>query len=97
MNNGVKILITRYVPPEKEAAALPLIHALHTMAMQQPGYLSGEALRNLDDPNETLIISFWSSLADWENWVSSPKRADLQGRISEVLGDETRYKIYQYR
>ncbi len=66
------------------------------LATQQEGYISGETLRRLDNPEEFLVISNWQSLEDWQKWLSNRQRKELQSRIDTVLGRETTYEVYQY-
>ena len=92
----VKVLIKRRVTQEKEAALLDLITQLRTHASKQPGYISGETMRHVSNPEEYLVISTWDSLEDWERWVASPPRKALQDKIDALLGRKTSYDIYHY-
>lgn len=93
---AVKIIINRRVAKDKEAELLPLLIQLRALATAQPGYISGETLRNMDDPEESLVISTWNSVENWKNWLSSRQRAEVQERIDNLLGVETEYKAYLY-
>lgn len=93
---AVKIIINRRVPKEKEEELLPLLIQLRALATAQPGYISGETLRNMDDPEETLVISTWSSVENWKDWLSSGKRAEVQDKIDSLLEVDTEYKVYLY-
>ncbi len=44
--------------------------------MQQPGYISGETLHAVDDPNHYLVISSWDSEAHWQAWFENPDAAE---------------------
>ena len=46
-------------------------------------------LRCLDCPGEYLVISTWNSLDDWNRWLSSEERKNLQKQIDSLLGEET--------
>lgn len=94
---AVKIIIKRNVPKEKEPELLPMLIQLRALAVSQPGYISGETLRNVDDPEEHLVISTWQSTDSWKSWLSSKQREKIQKRIDSVLGMETQYAIYYYR
>ncbi|MBF0240418.1 MAG: antibiotic biosynthesis monooxygenase [SAR324 cluster bacterium] len=91
---AVKIIILRRVNKEQEEAMRPLLLKMRSMAMTQPGYISGETLINFDDPEEHLVISTWKTLDDWNKWLESPARGDLQHKVDEALGRETLYQIY---
>ena len=53
---AVKVLIRRIVPREKTEEMIPLFRQMRVLAMNQEGYISGETMRNLDDPEEFLVI-----------------------------------------
>ena len=93
---AVKIIITRRVAKAKEEELLPLLIKLRALATSQPGYISGETWRNLEDPEETLVISTWKSLDDWKAWAASKQRTEIQENIDSLLGEETKYGIYLY-
>ena len=93
---AIKALIKRIVPESKAREMIPLFRQMRALAIQQPGYISGETLRNLNNPEEFLVISSWQSSADWVQWLESPARQEIQSMIDEVLGGKTRYEIYHY-
>jgi heme-degrading monooxygenase HmoA len=93
---AVKILIKRKVPREKGVQLLNLINELRARATAQPGYVSGETLRSVERPDEYLVISTWQSAEDWKDWASSKEREKIQSRIDAILGEPTRYEIYDY-
>ena len=92
----VRAMIKRRIPKGKEKEAAAIISALRIMASRYPGYISGETLQNIDEPEEYLVISTWKSLAAWNVFFADPKRKALQDRIDLLQGRTTEYKIYQY-
>lgn len=93
---GIKVIILRKVPVEKEEALKPLLIRLRAMCMENKGYIGGETLMNSQDPTECLVISSWQDLESWNRWLNSEDRAALQKEIDELLGEPTRYQIYYY-
>ncbi len=93
---AVKVLIKRKVAGDKEKALLPLIVQLRTLAMSQPGYVSGETLKNLKAPHDYLVISTWQSVESWKAWESSKERAKIQKKIDDLLGKPTELEAYHY-
>ncbi len=93
---AVKILIRRLLPQDKARKMVPLFREMRVQANNQPGYISGETLRNLDNPDEFLVISTWESSNDWKNWVQSKERKEVQDKIDELLGGKTQYEIFHY-
>ena len=92
----IKVHIKRKVPPEKIEDLRALINQLRSMTMGQPGYIAGETLQRLDQPNESLVVSKWQSINYWRQWLNSEERAEIQAKIDLLLGEETRYEIYEF-
>lgn len=92
----VKILIKRTVPQDKEKELMPLLKELRNLGVNQPGYISGETLKNVDNPNEVLVISTWQSAIDWNEWVRNDKRREIQDQIDFLLQAITEYSVYDY-
>ncbi|MCG6892321.1 MAG: antibiotic biosynthesis monooxygenase [Desulfobacteraceae bacterium] len=94
---AVKILIKRKVPGHKSEELSKLLKHLRALTMIQPGYISGETLDRVDVLGQSLVISTWQSVESWRTWVLSKERQEIQGRIDELLGEETTYEIYEYQ
>ena len=93
---AVKVLIKRRVSQDKAKALIPLVRKMRASAATHAGYITGETLRSLDDPEEFLIISTWQSSDDWKNWLKSEERNKVQKKIDDLLGGETNYEIFHY-
>ena len=93
---AVKIIIARKVTRDKEAQLLPLLIQMRALATAQPGYISGETLRNVENSEDTLVISTWQSVENWNAWLASKQRAEIQEKIDTLLGQNTKYSIYLY-
>ncbi|MEN6318828.1 MAG: antibiotic biosynthesis monooxygenase family protein [Syntrophaceae bacterium] len=94
---AVKILIKRNVSADKAAKLKDFAMQLRTLCVKQPGYISGESLKNLEKPDEYLVVSTWDSLDAWKSWVGSAARAEVQNQIDALLGAKTEYEVYEYR
>jgi len=73
----------------------PLLTELQILAKDQPGYISREALRSLDNPGEYLVVSRWNTLNDWQRWLKSQKRRDIQGKVDSLIGEKTFYEVFE--
>jgi len=93
---SVKALIKRTIPASKAKEMIPLFRQMRGLAMTMDGYISGETLRNLNNPEEFLVISSWQSSDDWVKWLKSPERQKIQTRIDELLGGQTQFELYHY-
>lgn len=93
---AIKVFVKRKVAKGKETELLPLLIALRTKATSRPGYISGETLRGVEDPEDYLVIGTWLSVEYWKDWESSPERTQIQDKIDTLLGEKTKYSIYFY-
>jgi heme-degrading monooxygenase HmoA len=93
---AIKILIRRNVPENKAREMIPLFRKMRKLANEQPGYITGETMRNLEKPDEFLVISTWETSDDWKRWVQSNDRQQIQRQIDDLLGGKTKYEIFHY-
>lgn len=93
---AVKIFIRRTVPQDKARKMIPLFREMRASAATQSGYITGETLRSMDNPEEFMVISTWQSSEDWNKWLKSEDRNKVQSQIDELLGGETHYEIFHY-
>ena len=92
----IKVHIKRQVPPAKMEDLRILINQLRSITMGQPGYIAGETLQRLDQPGESLVVSKWQSVDYWQQWLQNDARKEIQAQIDQLLGEETRYEIYEF-
>ena len=93
---AVKVFIKRKVPKEKERELFKCIREIRRQVPQQPGYISGEYLKSIDESNEIATISSWFSVEDWNAWFDSDNRKAIQAKIDAIPGVTTEYRIYRY-
>jgi heme-degrading monooxygenase HmoA len=93
---AIKVIITRKVTRGRERDLLPLLMELRTKAMNQKGYISGETLKGISDPDEFLVISTWKSSEDWKTWEDNPERRAIQSKIDAILEEKTVARAYLY-
>jgi heme-degrading monooxygenase HmoA len=93
---AVRVLIEREIKPGQELQLHQLLLRLRSKAMQAKGYISGETLRALDNPNKFLVISTWNSLDEWKAWDRDPERRKIQDEINGMLRYPESTAIYVY-
>ncbi len=86
----IKIHIKRKVPPQKQDELQVLINELRALTMGQPGYITGETLKRVDRPGESLNVAKWQSADYCQQWRQSQARSEVQAKIDQLLGEETR-------
>lgn len=92
---AVKIFIKRKGVDKNIIELTVLLKKLRSLTLNQPGYIYGETLRRIDEPDECVVISTWRSLEDWDHWFSNEERISIQSEIDLLLGEETDYAIYE--
>ena len=92
----VRVVIEREVEPGQEARLLHLMMQARAKAIKAQGYISGETLRALDNPNKFLVLSNWNSAQDWKAWEKDTERAKLQMEIASLLLGREKCTIYMH-
>ena len=93
---AVKIFIRRTVPRDKAKEMIPLFRQMRASATTQSGYISGETMRSMDNPEDFMVISTWQTREDWDQWLKSEDRNKVQSKIDDLLGGTTHYEIFHY-
>ena len=92
---AIEVLIKRATDHGNSAKILlPFIVELRTHAVKQPGYISGETLFNLERAEECLVISRWTKIEHWQQWLENPIRIELNNKIERLTSKMTEYDIY---
>jgi heme-degrading monooxygenase HmoA len=92
----IKVHIKREVPQDNLEDLRILINQLRALTMSQPGYITGETLKRVDKPGESLVVAKWQSLDYWNQWFQSKQRSEIQDKIDQLLGKATQYEIYEF-
>ena len=92
---AVQVIIKRKFKVDNPEKLTPLLTELRIRAKDQPGYISGETLRSLDNPEDYLVFSKWETVEDWEEWFNSKERRNIQGKVDSLIGEKTFYEIFE--
>ena len=90
---SVRIIIDRKVKKGKEVDFAKLLRKLRSKAIFSEGYISGEMLRDREDPQNYIVISAWQSVADWERYEKVPETSKIHARIEKLMAKPTKVKI----
>lgn len=91
---AIKVVIERTAKPGKSAELEKLLVDLRSLALRQPGYLSGETLVSADDTNSYMVVSVWKNQPEWWRWENTPKRKELAAKIGDLLVSAERVRIF---
>ena len=92
---AVKVLIERRIQalPGNERKALAIMREVRVHCLDQPGYISGETLRDNDDPNTLIVMSTWFGLGDWKRWYASDVRKQFERQMQPLLSGAERVRV----
>jgi heme-degrading monooxygenase HmoA len=91
---AVKILIKRKFKDGNMQVASRLLINNRKGAMMQPGYISSETLRNIDDRDQVVVVSMWDKFESWNAWKNSEARMANEAEFKDSLIGETEYEHY---
>ncbi len=92
----IKVLLERTIKGKNVGEIVRLLRMLRVKAMQQPGYISGETLHAVDDPNSYLVISAWENLEDWQAWLNNPERQEIQAELDKIQEVPITVRVFTY-
>jgi quinol monooxygenase YgiN len=90
---AVKVIIERRVLPGQERRALELLRAIRARCLEEPGYISGETLRDSEDAHNIVVISTWFGLMDWRHWHGSETRKAMESQLRQLLAAPERVRV----
>jgi heme oxygenase (mycobilin-producing) len=70
---------------ENTEKLVKLIQDVRTIAHEQPGFIAGETLVDVEDPCHVIVLSTWKRQEDWKAWDDSPVRAISRPKIEDLL------------
>ncbi|MBT8371228.1 MAG: antibiotic biosynthesis monooxygenase [Deltaproteobacteria bacterium] len=91
---AVKIIIKRKFKDGNMRAASRFLIENRKGAMKQPGYISSETLRSLDDKDQVVVVSMWENRDAWETWRISETRMKIKDEFKDYLVGQTGYEHY---
>ena len=90
---AVKVIIERRVLPGQERRVLELLRNLRIRCLDEPGYITGETLRDSEDPQNLIVLSTWFGLGDWRRWSQSADRREHETKIRQHLSAPEKVRV----
>jgi heme-degrading monooxygenase HmoA len=90
----IRVMIERHCQPGKEAQLRDLLLELRSAAMRQSGYISGETLREADNPSVFMVISTWITRDAWKVWQTSRQRLLIEEMMDSLLTDARKVSVF---
>jgi len=92
---SVHVMSIRKFQIEETENMISLLAELNSRSKEQPGRISRETLRSLDNPGEYLVRCEWETVEDWDKWLHSKERRDIQGKIDSLIGEKTFFEVFE--
>lgn len=93
---AIRVFIEREIQPGNDLKLHQLLMQLRTKAMLQKGYITGETLRDVNNPNKFLVIGTWNSVDDWNAWQANKERQKIQAELESLLKGPEKSTVYTY-
>ena len=93
----IRVLLERHLVEGMEETFDQVLQDVRQSAVAYPGYVSGESLRNRDDPQHRAVISTWRTAQDWEAWARSDLRANAQAQLAPLLEEPEKTTVFEIR
>ncbi|PAV26791.1 hypothetical protein C8D92_10780 [Tamilnaduibacter salinus] len=91
----IRVLIERHIAESLEPYYEERSRQLLQRAVTAPGFISGETLVDLSDPNHRMTLCNWRSVADWDHWYRSQERQGLMDELVALLEREEKVTILE--
>lgn len=89
-----KIIIKRRFVRENAPQIISLLNKIRSIAMNQPGYISGETLMQKDFPENMAVICTWQKMDNWLAWKNSEERKPYEEMLEIYQTRPTQYEEY---
>jgi heme-degrading monooxygenase HmoA len=90
----IRVMIERHCQPGKEKQLRDLLLELRSAGMRQPGYISGETLRDADNPSVFMVISTWITLEAWKAWETARQRLLIEEMMNSLLINARKVSVF---
>jgi len=90
----IRVMIERHCQPGKEKQLMDLLLELRSAAMRQHGYITGETLREAENPSVFMVIGTWITLEAWRVWQTSRQRLAVDEMIDSLLTETRKVRVF---
>ena len=90
----IRVMIERHCQHGKEKQLRDLMLELRSTAMRQPGYMTGETLREADNPSVFMVISTWITLDAWKAWQTSRQRLLIEEMMEPLIKESRKVRVF---
>ncbi len=81
----IRVIIERFIAESLESNYEVTAKQTLQKAIQAPGFISGESLKDIQNKRHRVVLCNWRSLQDWQVWLSSPERKGMMDELNLML------------
>jgi heme-degrading monooxygenase HmoA len=89
----IKVIIERVVAEGLEIPYERAVEELLTAMTRAKGYISGESLVDVRQPNHYIVVARWSDQASWDRWFYSEDRKEVLTAIAPFLQTDEKFTV----
>ncbi|RMF19602.1 MAG: antibiotic biosynthesis monooxygenase [Gammaproteobacteria bacterium] len=89
----IRVMIERHIMEGASDAYAQAVREMIQFTVRVPGFLSGEAFRDLQDDHRRYVMSKWRSLEEFEAWWNSADRTRLMLAVQPLLREPEKVHI----
>ncbi|MCW8884806.1 MAG: antibiotic biosynthesis monooxygenase [Motiliproteus sp.] len=92
----IKVMIERHVALDLADHYQIAAKKVLQTAMQSPGFISGESLKDANDPNHRIVLASYQDFANWSHWYNSPERKASMEELRPMLEDDEKITVFEH-
>lgn len=92
----IKVIIERHIADELGEHYEKTARTTLQKAMQAHGFISGEAMRDIDDHNHRVVIATYRTADDWHRWLLSEERKEMMEQIRPMLDRDEKFTLLEH-
>jgi len=81
----ITVLIERHIAPGMASTYDNFAHKMLQATVTAPGFISGESLHGIEDPNVRYILIKLQNRENWQHWLASPERREVVSLLRPIL------------
>lgn len=92
----IRVIIERYIAETMETTYDEQARQALLNAIDIPGFIAGESLKDDHSSRHRVILSTWRSAVDWYRWYESPERREKISQIWPLLETDERITVLDH-
>ena len=89
----IRVIIERTIAETMESTYEDTAKETLQQAIRAEGFISGESLRDVDNPRHRIVLCKWRSQTDWDHWFHSNERKEMMNKLNLMLEGGERITI----